>query len=143
MRTRDLVKILKDKFGNVVFVWINVSNVKVVYHEGKGFIELEGVIEVDTGNKILCGGSIIRARCDFVNAVYGVPLGTVIYEALIRRPPIYMHYRYGQISFYLYVPCNIVGVEIDRFKPVMKPGEECPLENTNKCPLHMMKGLSS
>ena len=132
MRTRDLVKILKDKFGNVEFIWINTSEVKVVQHEGKGFIELVGALEVDIGDAVLCGGSIVKARCDFVNAVYGVPLGTVIYEALIRRPPIYMRYHYGQISFYLYVPCNIVGVDINKFKVVTEPGKECPFENTDE-----------
>ena len=141
MRTRDLVKILKDKFGNVVFIWINTAKVRVVYHEGKGFIELEGVIEVDTGDKVLCGDSIIRARCDFINAVYGVPLGTAIYEALLRRPPIYIHYRYAQISFYLYVPCSIIGVNIDKFKPVTEPSKECPFENTDKCLLHRVRTL--
>jgi len=139
MRTRELVEKLRARFGNVVFVWINTAKVRVVYHEGKGFIELEGVIEVDTGNKVLCGGSIVRARCDFVNAVYGVPLGTAIYEALLRRPPIYIHYRYAQISFYLYVPCSIIGVNIDKFKPVTEPGKECPYEGTGKCPLHKVR----
>ena len=139
MRTRELVKALRDRFGNVEFIWINAPRVKVSYHESKGIIELEGVIEVDTGNKMLCRDTIVRARCDFVNAVYGVPLGTVIYEALIRRPPIYIHYRHGQISFYLYVPCNIIGVNINKFRQVAEPGRECPFENTDKCPLLVHK----
>jgi len=143
MRTRELVEKLRTRFGNVVFVWIYASRVRVVYHEGKGFIELEGVIEVDTGDKVLCGDSIVKARCDFINAVYGVPLGTAIYETLLRRPPIYIHYHFAQITFYLYVPCSIVGVNIDKFKPVSEPGKECPFENTDKCPLHKVRMLSS
>ncbi len=143
MRTRDLVEKLRSKFGNVVFVWIYTSRVRVVYHEGKGFIELEGVIEVDTGDKVLCGDSIVKARCDFINAVYGVPLGTAIYETLLRRPPIYIRYHYAQISFYLYVPCSFIGVNIDKFKPVSEPGKECPFENTDKCPLRKVRMLSS
>jgi len=141
MRTRDLVKMLRARFGNVVFIWIYTSRVRKVYHEGKGFIELEGVIEVHTGDMLLCGDSIVKARCDFIDAVYGVPLGTVIYETLLRRPPIYIHFHSGQITFYLYVPCNIVGVNIDRFKPVSE-SLECPFENTDKCPLHKVRILS-
>jgi hypothetical protein len=143
MRTRELVEKLRTRFGNVVFVWIYASRVRVVYHEGKGFIELEGVIEVDTGDKVLCGDSIVKARCDFINAVYGVPLGTAIYETLLHRPPIYIRYHYAQISFYLYVPCNIVGVNIDKFKQVTESGKECPYEGTDKCPLYRVRILGS
>ncbi len=142
MRTRDLVKMLRSRFGNVVFIWIYTSRVRRFYHEGKGFIELEGIIEVDTGDKLLCGGSIVKARCDFINAVYGVPLGTVIYETLLRRPPIYIHYHFAQITFYLYVPCNIVGVNIDKFKQVSESYKERPFDGTVKCPLHKVMTLS-
>jgi len=139
MRTRELVEKLRARFGNVEFIWINTAKVRKVWHKGKGVLILEGVIEVDTGDKILCGDSIVRATCDFVNAVYGVPLGTAIYEALLRRPPIYIRFRFGQLSFYLYVPCNIVGVNIDKFKPVTEPGKECPYVGTDKCPLHKVR----
>ncbi len=142
MRTRDLVKKLKARFGNVEFIWIYTSKVKRVYHEGKGIIELEGVIEVYTGDKLLCGGSIVKATCDFVNAVYGVPLGTVIYETLLRRPLIYINFHNGLITFYLYVPCSIVGVNIDRFRQVSET-MKCPFENTDKCPLRKAMALSS
>ena len=142
MRTRDLVKKLKARFGDVAFIWIYTSRVRRVYHEGKGFIELEGVIEAYAGDKLLCGGSIVKATCDFVNAVYGVPLGTVIYETLLRRPLIYINFHNGQITFYLYVPCSIVGVNIDKFKQVSET-MECPFENTDKCPLRKVMTLSS
>jgi hypothetical protein len=143
MRTKELVEKLRTRFGNVVFVWIYTSRTRVVYHEGKGFIELEGVIEVDTGDKVICRDTKVKAKSDFINAVYGVPLGTAIYETLLHRPPIYIRYHYAQISFYLYVPCNIVGVNIDKFKQVTESGKECPYEGTDKCPLHRVRILGS
>jgi len=135
MRTRELVEKLRARFDDVVFIWVKFS--KAVAHKDKGTVELEGVLEVDTGGSILCGGLVIRTECSFINAIYSLHLGAVIHSAIVEhRVLIYAHYRYGAITYYLYVPCKFTNVDISKFEPVAKAGEKCPYENTYVCPLH-------
>ena len=134
MRTRDLVKLLKARFGEVSFITMRFF--KVAIHWDKGTTELDGVLEVIASNKLICGGSVVHAECDFLNAVYSVPHGQAVLGALSHQVLIYVRYRMNNVALYVYVPCRFINVDIDKFEPVTEQSKGCPFENTDKCPLH-------
>jgi len=135
MRSKDLVKLLRTRFGEVSFITMRFF--KVAIHWDKGTTELDGVLEVVAGNKLICGGSVVHAECDFMNAVYSAPTGQVVLSVLAHQPLIYMRYRKDNVALYIYVPCKFTNVDIDKFEPVAEQSEgRCPFENTDKCPLH-------
>jgi hypothetical protein len=134
MRTKELVKMLRARFGDVVVVSIRFF--RMVEHKDKGTAELEGVLEVLAGNKILCGGTVVHAECNFINAIYSMPLGVVVHGAVTHQPAIYARYRKDNVTFFLYVPCTIDNVDINKFEPVAEAGRECPFEGTDICPLY-------
>ncbi len=143
MRTRDLIKKLRARFGEVSMIQMRVS--RVIEHEGKNTVVLEGVLETVTEKgELLCGGSIVRAVCDFLNAIYATPLSSLVYKALLREPLIYTHFRLSNVKFFSYVPCKFEIVNINTFKMVSNDGSlSCPYEGTDKCPLHKVKTLRS
>jgi hypothetical protein len=138
MRTRDLVKKLRAKFGDVVVVSIRFF--RMVEHRDKGIVELEGVLETLAGNKLVCGGTVVRAKCDFINAVYSIPPGIAVHAAVTHQPAIYARYRQGNVTLFLYVPCTIDNVDINKFETVAEAGAECPLRGTDMCPLYRACG---
>ena len=142
MRTRDLVKKLRSRFGEVSMIQMRVS--RVVEREGKHTVILEGVIEAVTEKgEVLCGGSIVRAECDFLNAIYATPLSSLVYKALLREPLIYSHFRQSDVKFFSYVPCKFEIININTFRMVSNDGSlSCPYEKTDKCPLHKTMTLS-
>jgi hypothetical protein len=143
MRTRDLVKKLRARFGEIDAIEMKVF--RVTKHEGKNTVVLEGVLEVVTNNdELLCGGSIVRAECDFLNAIYATPFGALVHGAIMHKPLIYVHFRQGDITFFVYVPCKFDNVDINKFMMVAKNvGMTCPFDGTDKCPLHKVMTLSS
>jgi len=143
MRTRDLVKMLRARFGEIISIEIRVS--RVTEHKDKNTVELEGVLEAVTNNdELLCGGSIVRAECDFLNAIYATPFGALVYAAITRSPLIYTHFRLGNVTFFVYVPCKFGNVDINRFRVIAKNvGMACPFDGTDKCPFHKVITLSS
>jgi len=143
IRTRDLVKKLRNRFGEVSIIEMWVS--RVIEREGKNTVVLEGVIEAITEKgELLCGGSIVRAECDFLNAIYATPLSSLVYKALLREPLIYTHFRQSNVKFFSYVPCKFENVNINTFRMVSNDGSlSCPYEKTDKCPLRKVMMLSS
>jgi len=133
MRTRDLVKKLRARFGNVVTVSIRFF--RMVEH-GDGTVELEGVLETLAGNKILCGGTVVRAKCNFMNAIYSVSPNVVVHAAVTHKPAIYIRYRQDNVTLFLYVPCIIDNVDVSKFEVVAEAGKECPFMGTDMCPLY-------
>jgi hypothetical protein len=137
MRTKDLVKMLRARFGEVSFITIRFFKVGV--HWDKDITELDGVLEVVADNKLICGGSVVHAECDFLNAVYSTLPGYAVLSALEHHPLIYMRFRKNNVNQYVYVPCRFTNVDISKFEPVteISPNKGvCPFENTDKCPLH-------
>ena len=132
MRTRDLVKLLRSRFGDVVIVGIRFF--RMVEHRDKGTVELEGVLEAFASNKLLCGGTVVHAECNFVNAIYSMPLGIVVHGAVTHQPAIYARFRHDNVTFFLYVPCTIDNVDVNKFEIVAEAGRECPFEGTDMCP---------
>jgi len=135
MRTRDLVKLLRARFGGGDML-IGIKILRIIEHRSDGTVVLEGVIESVVGDKGICGGSIIRAKCNFYNAIYSMHMGSAVFEAVTQRPLIYLRIRTNISTYFLYVPCNIINVDINKIKPIAKLHEPCPFENTDKCPLH-------
>ena len=143
MRTRDLAKKLRARFGEINAIEMKVF--RVTRHKDKNTVVLEGVLEaVTNNNELLCGDSIVRAECDFLNAIYATPFGALIHGAVLHKPLIYVHFRQGGITFFVYVPCKLDNVDINKFKIVAKNvGMTCPFDGTDKCPLHKVMTLSS
>jgi len=138
MMTRELVRRLRARFGEVSFIAMRFF--RAVMHWDKGITELDGVLEVIAGGKLICGVSVVHAECDFLNAVYSIPTGQVVIGALAHQPLIYARYRVNNVTIYVYVPCRFTNVDIDKFEPVAQSREGCPFENTDKCPLHRSIG---
>ena len=134
MRTGELVKLLKARFGDVVAV--DIRFFRMVEHIDKGIIELEGVLEAIAGNKVLCGDTVVHAECNFINAIYSMPLGIIVHSAVAHQPGIYARFRQGNVTFFIYVPCKIDNVDISKFKPVTEASKRCPFEGTDMCPLY-------
>jgi glyoxylate carboligase len=137
MRTRDLVKMLRARFGNVVAVGIWFF--RMAEHRD-GTVELEGVLEALAGNKLVCGGTVVRAKCDFMNAIYSVSTNAVVHAAVTHKPVIYTRYRQGNVTLFLYVPCIIDNVDVSKFEVVAEAGRECPFRGTDMCPLYRACG---
>ena len=134
MRTKDLVKMLRSKFGSIDAIWIRFF--KASEREDRSIIVLEGaLVAVTSDDKTLCGGTIVRAECDFMNAMYNISLGPLVHSLLMKKAYIYARYRYGNLLFIVYVPCEIIGVNLNKFVQVPKREEECSYANTDKCPL--------
>jgi len=138
MRTRDLAKLLRARFGNGNIL-IGIRILRIIEYRYDGTIVLEGVIEAAVGDKGICGGSIIRAECNFVNAIYSPYPGSAIFDAIIDRPLIYSRIRTNLTTYLLYVPCKITNVDINKFEAVAKLYGTCPFEGTDKCPLYRAK----
>jgi len=124
---------LRAKYGNV-------DAISVIFHrarelEDRNMVVLEGVLAVEAGDKTLCGGTIVRAECDFMNAMYNISLGPLVHSFLMKKAYIYARYRYGNLLFIVYVPCEIIGVNLDKFMNVVRREEECPYANTDRCPM--------
>ena len=142
MRTKDLVKLLRARFGNGNML-IGIRILRIIEYKSDGTVVLEGVIESAVGDKGICGGSIVRAECNFVNAIYSTHLGPAVFDAIIDRPLIYSRIRTNIATYLLYVPCNITNVDINKFEAIAKLYETCPFEGTDKCPLHKARMPSS
>ena len=134
MRTKDLVRLLRARFGEVSFITMRFFRVGI--HWDKGTTELDGVLEVVAGNKLICGGSVVHAECDFMNAVYSVPTGQAVLSVLAHQPLIYVRFRMDNVALYVYVPCKFTNVDINKFELVTESRGACPFENTDKCPLY-------
>jgi hypothetical protein len=141
MRTRDLVKKLRARFGDGNII-IGIEILRIIEYRYDGTIVLEGVIVAAVGDKGICGGSIIRAECNFVNAIYSPYPGSAVFDAIIDRPLIYSRIRTNLTTYLLYVPCKITNVDINKFEVVTKLYGTCPFEGTDKCPLYRAKHQS-
>ena len=123
LKTRDLVRMLRSRYGNIEAIWIDFFRAS---EYGETIIELEGVLVAKLRNKLICGDTV-RARCDFTNIIYNITHpGALVHRALLGHAIIYTRYRYRNLLFLVYVPCKILIANLNNFI-VIEGEKDCPI----------------